>query len=63
MNRPRTLLALLAATLFALAPAATARPNPADPSSSQGKGRVVILGFDGADARTVTELMAKDPAR
>ncbi len=66
MNRPRTLLRSLAAALFAaalLAPLAPAHPRPADPAPAEGKGRVVILGFDGADARTVRELMAKDPAR
>ncbi|MSR63767.1 MAG: hypothetical protein EXS08_15175 [Planctomycetes bacterium] len=59
MNRFRLLLASLAVALFASAPSHAA----ADPSGGEGKGRVVILGFDGADARTVRELMAKDPGR
>lgn len=36
------------------APTTTAAPNAATPN-----GRVLVLGFDGADARTVSELMAR----
>ena len=54
-------LARLSAALALAVP--TAQASPADPAPSEGAGRVVILGFDGADARTVRELMAKDPAR
>jgi predicted AlkP superfamily phosphohydrolase/phosphomutase len=61
MNRLRMLPALLAASI-ALAATAVAAPRGADPVP-EGKGRVVILGFDGADARTVRELMQKEPGR
>jgi len=48
--------------LFALAgQLAAGSPGAADPI--QGRGRVVILGFDGADANKVKELMKKDPER
>ncbi|MEW6073196.1 MAG: alkaline phosphatase family protein [Planctomycetota bacterium] len=30
---------------------------------AEGEGRVIVLGFDGADARTVEELMAEHPGR
>jgi len=36
-------------------------PQASEPTSPEGQGRVVILGFDGADARTVSELMQKHP--
>jgi predicted AlkP superfamily phosphohydrolase/phosphomutase len=68
MNRFRMLLSLLVAALLTGLPAlAGAKPfaDPrlsADPKPAQ-EGRVVILGFDGADARTVQELMEKEPAR
>lgn len=51
MNRmPRRLQRLTILALLGLAPAALAQ-NPA--------GRVVVLGFDGGDARTVEQLMAQ----
>ncbi|NOT31549.1 MAG: hypothetical protein HOP15_13965, partial [Planctomycetes bacterium] len=64
MNRIRTFLASLAVAVFVLAaPRAAAGASAADPAASDTRGRVVILGFDGADARTVRELMAKEPGR
>lgn len=62
MIRSRSLPVLLLAFLPALGvpPAAASEPRPA-PASEES--RVVVLGFDGADARTVEELMAKEPAR
>lgn len=62
MNRIRTFLASLAVVMFVLVAPSAAAPA-ADPVSSDAKGRVVILGFDGADARTVKELMEKEPGR
>ncbi|MEQ1891967.1 MAG: alkaline phosphatase family protein [Planctomycetota bacterium] len=50
---------LLVPVLCLLVGAARVLPRPEPP---QKDGRVVILGFDGADARTVRELMEKDPA-
>lgn len=41
-----------------LALLAAARPLPAAPQGA-GTGRVIVLGFDGADARTVDELMQR----
>ncbi len=62
MNRPRILSALVSAVLLALlVPFPAARAGTADPVP--GEGRVVILGFDGADANRVKELMKRDPER
>ncbi len=56
---PRLLRALLVLGL-ALAPAhASPRSEPA----AEGAGRVVVLGFDGADARTIRALVQADPER
>ena len=72
MNQARTLfLALLAASLVASTPGARASAGASgrssgssEPSSSAPpSGRVVVLGFDGFDARTLKELMEKEPAR
>ncbi len=64
MNRFRTILTPLAAALLALAaPSALAHTRASEPAPSEAEGRVVILGFDGADARTVRELMEKEPGR
>ncbi len=37
--------------------------NAASTNAAAADGRVIVLGFDGADARTVRELMAADPGR
>lgn len=63
MNRARKLpvshrLALLAA---AVALVSSEPSGSGSGGETQSGGRVVILGFDGADARTVRELMEKDP--
>ncbi len=50
-------LVLLTACLAAPILGATRPAGPADPAA----GRVVVLGFDGADARTIEELMADRP--
>ncbi len=75
MKRARKLsLSLLLTALVLLAglggasggPRGRRGPAPSDarsPGSDAPAGRVVILGFDGADARTARELMEKDPAR
>ncbi|MBI5434352.1 MAG: alkaline phosphatase family protein [Planctomycetes bacterium] len=62
-----TLLALLApfAPFAPVAPAAPAAPGAAanaplaSGTSPTDGGRVIVLGFDGADARTIRELMAR----
>jgi hypothetical protein len=59
MNRS-LLASSVAALLLSAWPAGASEPAVAAPASD---GRVVILGFDGADARTVKELMERDPAR
>jgi predicted AlkP superfamily phosphohydrolase/phosphomutase len=41
----------------------TTKPGTTKPGTSADEGRLVILGFDGADARTVRELMDKYPGR
>lgn len=52
----------LATAFLALAGTVSAGPRgTSEPAVPDGKGRVVILGFDGADARTIRELMEKDP--
>jgi len=57
MNRSRLpLLTTLAGLCLGLLAAVGAASEPAAKD-----GRLVILGFDGADARTVRELMEKDP--
>ena len=62
MNRPRMLSALaLAALLSLLVPLRAVRAGTSAPGA--GQGRVVILGFDGADANRVRDLMKKDPER
>ena len=53
MNHPRTLSKILLLLSFFFCGSASASP--------QGDGRVIVLGFDGADARTVRELMAAEP--
>jgi predicted AlkP superfamily phosphohydrolase/phosphomutase len=58
---PKRLLTPMALALLAASTTALSGSEPAPAGEAQG--RVVILGFDGADARTVRELMAKDPAR
>jgi hypothetical protein len=63
MNRSRTLASSVAALLLCAWPAGASEPAGAAPAAPADSGRVVILGFDGADARTVRELMEKDPAR
>jgi len=54
-----TLLSVAVALAFVLAggPAVAA---PASPAAEEG-GRLIVLGFDGADARTIRELVAQDP--
>lgn len=52
---------LLAGAVRAGASSAAVSTVPATAPASEG--RVVVLGFDGADARTVKELMEKDPGR
>jgi len=52
---------LLAALLGLAGPHAAGSSGAPDPG--QARGRVVILGFDGADANKVKELMKKDPER
>src|SRR5262245_51571002 len=62
MNRIRSLRAPVLAALLALAgPLSAVRPGASDPAPE--RGRVVVLGFDGADANKIKELMKKDPAR
>jgi len=69
-------LALVLALAGLLAGGAAAGDEPLSPSPTPGAkaapgagaagaatGRVVVLGFDGADARTARELMEADPAR
>ena len=70
MNHARTfLLTILAAVLVASTPGADPLANggtsgKSEPSATAPpSGRVVVLGFDGFDARTVKELMEKEPAR
>ena len=64
---PRSPLPVAGLLLGALLLASAARAGePASGTGAAGApegGRVVILGFDGADARTVRELMEKDPGR
>jgi len=66
MNRPWTTRSTLrAVAVLALASGitrASVATTAADPAPVAG-GRVVILGFDGADARTVRELVERDPSR
>jgi hypothetical protein len=52
----------LAISALALVALSAAPPAPV-PVSQAEAGRVVVLGFDGADARTVRELMAAEPGR
>jgi predicted AlkP superfamily phosphohydrolase/phosphomutase len=60
MNHPWR---LIASFLLALPVGAGGAPSESHPVSSGAQARVVVLGFDGADARTVEELLAKEPAR
>ena len=60
---------LLALAVAGLSSATTPEPTPSSPASTAASTaaaaiegeRVIVLGFDGADARTVRELMAERP--
>ena len=61
---PRATLALLVAALAStvtLAAASAPSAPASSPSASAADGRVIVFGFDGADARTVRELMEARP--
>lgn len=58
MQLPTSLAAsLLVATSFVHAPASAASSSSDSAAGSAPTGRVIVLGFDGADARTAKELM------
>jgi predicted AlkP superfamily phosphohydrolase/phosphomutase len=56
------LLSLLAGVLGAGSGNAPGAATPAAPTTADG-GRVIVLGFDGADARTIRELVAAQPGQ
>lgn len=60
------LAGLVGLFLILLVPLGLALPRAKDPAgpavqTSAGRGKVVLLGFDGADARTIRELMERSP--
>jgi len=60
-RRPKLLLASILALLAPLVAGATS-PSPIPSAAAQAEdARLVILGFDGADGRTIEELMAARP--